>query len=122
MPEGTAARVGELVATLEQTNARIAEADRQIAAHDLVLAETPPDPLAGQLAAELTRLETVKIDGAALTSRADTALSDLRRRRQERDAKADEMAKVLADLGMAGGDAAALLSAADDLEALAHRG
>lgn len=119
LPEGTAAQVAELLATLDQTVARIAEAEARIAQCDQIIAENPEDPQAGDLARELAGLEDSRIDGASLTSRADTARSDLVRRIEEREAKARQMDGVLAELGLPQAKVGDLLLPPEDLEALA---
>ena len=119
LKRGTVEQIATLVTTISEKTSRIEEAEGRIARHEEVIAANEADPVAADLAVELAKLDQVKIDGASLTSRADTARSDLERRTGERDDVARQMEKAQATLQVPDVPTASLALPPEDLEALA---
>ncbi|EAV41043.1 hypothetical protein SIAM614_29976 [Stappia aggregata IAM 12614] len=117
---GTLEQIAALVTTISEKTSRIEEADGRIARHVEVIAANEADPVAANLAVELAKLDQVKIDGASLTSRADTARSDLEKRTGERDDVVRQMEKAQATLRVPDVPAASLALPTEDLESLAN--
>ncbi|MEM5584670.1 AAA family ATPase [Roseibium sp. AS2] len=119
LKNGMAGDVAKLVTTLSEKAESIASADDRIARHEATISENEADPAAGQLVAELAELDQIRIDGASLTSRADTARSDLEKRTGERDDTARQIKQILTALAVSNEPAEALVLTTEELEALA---
>ncbi|WP_298966426.1 AAA family ATPase [uncultured Roseibium sp.] len=117
--KGMAGEVAKLVTTLSEKAENIASADDRIARHEAAISENEADPAAGHLVAELAELDQIKIDGASLTSRADTARSDLEKRTGERDDAARQIKQILTTLAVSDEPAEALVLTTEELETLA---
>ncbi|RKF12449.1 hypothetical protein D6850_17395, partial [Roseovarius spongiae] len=100
LPQDAAERVAALVEKTSSLEARISEADNDVASLDGIIEENPADTLAPALNAELERLDQMTIDGAPLMDRATTARADLDRRTADRDALATEISAALARLSL----------------------
>ena len=120
LKKGTDGQVATLVTTLSEKAESIAGADDRITRHEAVISENDADLAAGHLEAELTELDQIKIDGASLTSRADTARSDLDKRTGERDEVARQIKQIQTVLGVPDVPSDALVLATDELDALAN--
>ncbi len=119
LKKGMVGNVARLVTTLSEKAESIASADDRIAHHEAVISENEADPAAGHLVAELAELEQIRIDGASLTSRADTARSDLEKRTGERDDAASQTKQILTALAVSDEPAEALALTNEELETLA---
>ncbi|NKX66380.1 AAA family ATPase [Labrenzia sp. 5N] len=119
LKKGTDGQVATLVTTLSEKAESIASADDRIARHEAVISENEADPAAGHLEAELTELDQIRIDGASLTSRADTARSDLEKRTGERDDAARQIKQILTALAVSDEPPEALVLTTEELETLA---
>lgn len=120
LKKGTDGQVATLVTTLSEKAESIASADDRITRHEAVISENEADPAAGHLEAELTELDQIRIDGASLTSRADTARSDLEKRTGERDDAARQIKQIQTVLGVPDVPSDSLILATDELETLAN--
>ena len=119
LKKGMVGNVATLVTTLSEKAESIASADDRIARHEAVISENEADPAAGHLVAELAELDQIRIDGASLTSRADTARSDLEKRTGERDDAARQIKQILTALAVSDEPAEALVLTTEELETLA---
>lgn len=119
LKKGTGGQVATLVTTLSEKAESIAGADDRIARHEAVISENEADPAAGHLEAELTELDQIRIDGASLTSRADTARSDLEKRAGERDDAGRQIKQILTALAVSDEPVEALVLTTEELETLA---
>lgn len=120
LKRGAVERIAALVTTISEKSSLIGEADARIARHEEVIAENGADPVAADLAVELAKLDQVKIDGASLESRADTARSDLEKRTGERDDLARQMDQLLTALQVFEVPVASLALTTEELESLAN--
>ncbi|MEM9843380.1 MAG: AAA family ATPase [Pseudomonadota bacterium] len=102
LPRDAAERVAALVEKISSLEARISEADDDVAGLDQIIEGNPADTLAPALSAELERLDQMKVDGAPLMDRATTAHADLDRRTADRDALATEISTTQAQLSVSG--------------------
>ncbi|UVV70944.1 AAA family ATPase [Brucella anthropi] len=120
LKKGTDGQIATLVTTVSEKAESIASADDRIARHERVISENEADPAAAHLVAELEELDQIRIDGASLTSRADTARSDMEKRTGERDDAARQIKKILAVLAVPDEPAEALVLTTEELETLAE--
>ncbi|WP_319531909.1 AAA family ATPase [uncultured Cohaesibacter sp.] len=118
--KGMTGDVATLVTTLSEKEESIASADARIARHETLISDNEADPAAGYLVEELAELDQIRIDGASLTSRADTARSDLERRSGERNDAARQINQVLTMLAVPDEPAEALVLTIEELETLAE--
>ncbi len=115
-----AERVAALVEKISSLEARISEADDDIAGLDQIIEGNPTDTLAPALNAELERLDQMTVDGAPLMDRATTARADLERRTADRDALATEISAALAQLSVSGTAVSDLVLDTAELEEIAE--
>lgn len=118
--QDAAERVAALVEKISSLEARISEADDDVAGLDQIIEENPADTLAPALNAELERLDQMTVDGAPLMDRATTARADLDRRRADRDALAMEISTAQARLSVSGTAVAGLVLDTAELEEIAE--
>lgn len=118
LKKGTVGQVAALVTTISEKTKSIAEADGRIARHEEVIAENEADPISVELAAELTKLEQIRIEEASLISRADTARSDLEKRTAERDEIASQINQIQTTLNVPDVPVTSLVLTSEELETL----
>ena len=118
--KGAAEGIASLTATITEKSARVSEADESIAALAVIIADNPADPEMEAMAAELTQLDQIMIDGAPLMARATTATSDLGNRITDRDALGGQIDQILTGLSVPDIPAASLVLTSNELENLAQ--
>ncbi|MBG6143971.1 uncharacterized protein YhaN [Labrenzia sp. EL_142] len=120
LKRGTLEQIATLVTTVSEKTSRIDEADGRITRHEEVISANETDPVAADLAVELAKLDQVRIDGAALTSRADTARSDLEKRTGERDNVARQIEQLQTTLQVSELPAGSLALPTEELDNLTN--
>jgi uncharacterized protein YhaN len=120
LPRDAAERVAALVEKISSLEARISEADNDVAGLDQIIEGNPADTLAPAMNAELERLDQMTVDGAPLMDRATTARADLDRRTADRDTLAMEISTAQARLSVSGTAVADLVLDTAELEEIAE--
>ncbi|WP_299478126.1 AAA family ATPase [uncultured Roseibium sp.] len=116
LKKGTVGHVATFVTTISEKAESIAEADGRVARSEKVIAENEADPVAAELAAEITKLEQTRVEEASLISRADTARSDLEKRTGERDEIARQIKQIQATLQVPDVPVTSLVLTSEELE------